>query len=115
MSLQTFIKTVEADVGEAVTWVEGETDTALSAIWGVAKPIFVAFEPTLVSGVLAAVTTFLGTAGADVQNGGLDDIEQAFIENLETLGSTLVKDAQSLGSNVLQALIGLAKEAAAKA
>jgi hypothetical protein len=113
MSLQTFIAGVETKIEQAVTWVEGETDTALTAVWNAAEPLFIAFEPTLIQDTLGGIETFLTNAEADVKNGELGDIEQAFIENLETTGSALLTDIKTLsssaGSSLLQVLIGLVK------
>jgi hypothetical protein len=109
MSIQTVVSTIETDLTNAFHTLEGDAETALTAIWNAAKPVFIAFEPTLVSAVLTALTAFLTTAKADVIAGDFGDIEQAFLEDLETTGSTLLGGAQSLGSNLLGVLIGLAK------
>ena len=112
MTIQTFLATVEADIVKDVHWVEGETGAAMTAIWNVVKPAFLAFEPTVVRDVLGAVTIFLQTAETALLNGGnLADLETALLNDLEAEGSLLLKDAQSLGSDILQALIGLAKAA----
>lgn len=112
MSIQTFLSTVEADIVKDVEWVEGKTETALTDIWNVVKPAFVAFEPTVVSAVLGAVTGFLSTAEQALLNGGsLADLETALLNDLEAAGSTLLADAKSLGSDILQALIGMARAA----
>lgn len=108
MSLQTFIQTVETDLSSAVHWVEGEVDSAFTDIWNTVKPIFINFEPTLVQGVLGGIVAFLGTL-SDLKGGTLADIETALLNDLEAAGSTLFADAQTLGSDIVQALIGLAK------
>lgn len=112
MSIQTFLATVETDIEKDVEWVEGKTETALTAIWNVVKPAFLAFEPTVVQGVLGAIATFLSTAETSLLNGGnLADLETALLNDLEAEASVLLDDAKSLGSDILQALIGLAKAA----
>lgn len=109
MSIQTFVATVEHDIVAGVEWVGDETGLALTAIWNAAKPVFVAFEPTLVHGVLTQAQTFLAAAEADIKAGDLADIEQAFLESLEGEKMELFNDAKTLGSNLLQILLGLAK------
>lgn len=109
MSLASFIATVETDIKEAVTWVEDETDAALAFIWTAAKPIFIAFEPTVIKDTLTALIDFLGRAEADIVNNDFAGIEQAFLMDLEAAGSALFNDAKGLGSTLLQVLIGLAK------
>ena len=112
MSIQTFLSTVEADIVKDVEWVEGKTESALTAIWNVVKPAFIAFEPTVVQGVLGAIATFLATVETSLLNGGnLADLETALLNDLEAEASVLLEDAKALGSDVLQALIGLAKAA----
>lgn len=109
MTIQTFLAAVESDFKEAEVVVEGAAETALNVIWGAAKPVFLAFEPTLVSDVLTAIKAFLAKAEADVASGDFGDITQAFLEDLEVGGSSLLSGAQSLGSNLLGVLVGLAK------
>ena len=109
MTVKTFIATVEADVTSAFHTLEGEAETALTAIWSAARPVFLAFEPTLVNDTLTALTAFLAKAEADVAAGDFGDIEQAFLEDLEAAGSSLFSGAKSLGSNLIGVLIGLAK------
>lgn len=109
MSLQTFLATVEADIIAEVKVIEDDVDTALTDIWNFAKPVFTAFEPVVIRDTLTAVVNFLKAAEADVVGGNFADIEQAFLMALESAGSALFGDAQSLGSNLLQVLIGLAK------
>lgn len=112
MSIQTFLATVEADITRDVQWVEGKTETALTAIWEVVKPAFLAFEPTVVQGVLHGISIFLTTVETSLLNGGnLADLETALLNDLEAEGSALLEDAKALGSDILQALIGLAKAA----
>lgn len=103
------LATIETDLKAVENWAESAVQTAWTDIWNTVSPVFTKFEPTLVQGVLAAVVAFMQTASADIKSGGLDDIEQAFIESLEGTSSTLIADAESLGSDVFQALIALAK------
>lgn len=112
MSIQTFLATVESDIVGEFKVIEGDTESALTAIWNVVKPAFLAFEPTVVQGVLGAISAFLTTVEQSLLNGGnLADLETALLNDLEAAGSTLLADAKSLGSDLLQALIGMAKAA----
>lgn len=112
MSIQTFLATVEGDIVAEFKVIEGDTETALTAIWNVVKPAFLAFEPTVVQGVLGAISSFLATAEQSLLNGGnLADLQTALMNDLEAAGSTLLADAKSLGSDLLQGLIALAKAA----
>ena len=104
-----FIQTVEADAKAIVNFAEAETQTALTWLWGEAKPIFVAAAPTVLQGLLQELTSFLTTAATDIKGGTSDDIETAFLNALAASGHALLADAQTIGSNVLQMLIGLAK------
>lgn len=112
MSLQTFVATIEKDIGEAVTWVEGETEQALTAVWGFAKPIFVSFEPTVVHAVLTELSTFLTAAAADVQQGQASYIATTFLATLRDTGHVLLADVEAMGTDLLTVLAGLAKGAA---
>lgn len=115
MSLQTFLTTVETDIKDAVTWVEGETETALTAIWSACKPIFIAFEPTVVHAVLQEIVSFLGSAAPDVKAGGASYIAETFMATLRDTGHVLLADAETLGTDLLTVLAGLAKTSAAAA
>ena len=112
MSLQTFLSTVETDITGALKVIEDDAEAALTFIWGAAKPLFTAAEPTVIKDVLTAVQSFLATASADITGNDFAGIEQAFLEDLETAGSSLFTVAQGLGSSLLQVLIALAKNAA---
>ena len=110
-----FLQTVEADVKAVATWAEAETQTALTFIWTVAKPVFTQFEPVLIQAVLGALSTFLASAAADVQAGTPSYIATVFKQTLIDTGQALLADVENLGDDLLTVLSGLAKTAAAKA
>lgn len=109
MSLQTFLSTVEHDLEEGVEWVENETDQAATYIWKVAVPLFTGFDLTVVQTALAQIVSFMSTLAADLKGGTLADIETAFMNDLQATGSALLPAVKSLGSNLIQILIGLAR------
>jgi hypothetical protein len=110
------LDTISADLKAGVGWVEKEAgvvlteaekaaDTALQTIWADAKLIFTEAAPTIVADVLAALKTFVaGIAPGQT----LQDIETAFLNDLEAAGHTLLPVVQKMGSALLQALIGIA-------
>ena len=104
-----FFQTVEADVKGAVDWVATETDAALTFIWGVAKPIFVQFEPVVIQGLLTELISFLGGAAADVKAGTPNYIATVFLATLRDTGHVLLGDAEAIGEDLLTVLAGLAK------
>ena len=103
-----FFTTVETDVKDAVRWAETEVDSALVAIWNVAKPLFVAAEPTVILSVLQAAIAFWAKLPGLTD---LAEIEAAFLNEAEALGGELLAQAQALGSDLLQVLLALAKNA----
>lgn len=109
MSLSTFLATVEKDVMAVVHTVEADAETALTWLWDAAKPIFLAAEPQVMQQALQALIDFLGKADAAIVGGTLEDIETAFLNELQVIGHEALADIQGLGSAVLQMLIGVAK------
>lgn len=107
----SLLQTIESDLTTAWGVIEGDAEQAGLAIWDAAKVVFTKYEPQFISDILAGVTAFLSAASADVKSGALADIETAFLNDMSATGSVLLADAQSLGSDLLQALIGLAKVA----
>lgn len=110
------LDTIKTDLTTAEVWVEKEAgvvlteaqqlaDVALKDIWSIAAPLFTAAEATATSAVLGAIKGFLGqvTPGQD-----LAQLEAGFLNVAEGLGGELLKQAQGLGSMLLQALIALA-------
>jgi hypothetical protein len=108
--LTQVLTVIGTDLLEGVHWVENETGAALLNIWNGGKALFTQFEPTLVSDAFAAVTAFLPKAAA---GGSLEDLEIAFLQDLEAEGSTLFTQIQALtssnGSVLLQVILALAK------
>lgn len=108
------IDTIGADLKAFGNWAKTEVQDAWTTIWNTTKVVFTGIEPTLVSGVLTELTSFLQTAEDDIKNGEIGDIEDAFMNYLETEKTALFADADTLGSDLLQALIGMAKATLAK-
>lgn len=105
----SLIQTIEADLQAAGKWLEGEFETAAKEVWAVVTGIFNGNEPTVVANVLASVKAFLGTVAAEIATGTpLDQLEQNFLQWAETEAASIVSQAKTLGSTLLQALIALA-------
>jgi len=69
-----------------------------------AQPLFNAAESTAVTDLTGFMTTFIKTAeGAK----SIQDWETAIMNELQSLGGDLFATAQGLGTNLVQALIGL--------
>ncbi len=108
MSTPKIILEIEADAVAAVTWLETQAAAGLAAVAGLVRPIITAAEPTVIADVKAAVEAFLTAAG---HAGSIDDLEQDFLEMLESAGSALLEEAVGLEGPILQAIIALVKAA----
>lgn len=97
---------------KVVAWAKGEitiVESALSAeeqaVLAIVQPILHTAETTLFADVIAELKVFLG---ALTSVGSLADIETALANVWETEKPELLAFAKGLGSNVWQAVIGLA-------
>jgi hypothetical protein len=109
---------LESDAETALKWLGTEAKAGLVAVEELAMPLIEAAEPTVIAEVKAGVTAFLSalaSVNSPTLGGAIEDIMQAFIEDLESTGSTLLPTVQSLASSILQAIIALAKAAVAAA
>ena len=109
MSLANFIHVIESDVHDAFGVIEKDAEEALTAIWGVARPIFTAFEPVVVNDLLGELETFLKAAAVDVLQGTPDYIATVFLATLRDTGHSLLGTAEKMGIDLLTALAALAK------
>jgi hypothetical protein len=105
MSLSTVLQTIENDA--KVIWgeVEGDAEAGALALWNLAKPIFGAVEASAANDLKAFITTVLqkpGNIGAD-----LATLETAVLNDIMGSEPALIDAAKSIGSNLLQVLIGL--------
>lgn len=110
MSLATFLRTIELDLSHAFHTVEADAESAFGFIWSAVRPVFTAFEPTLISQALGLAVDFLSRANSALLGGSLADLETAFLMDLEAAGHVALDDVKGLGSNALQVVIGLARQ-----
>lgn len=114
MSLQSFVSTVETDLKDAVQWGEEKVEQGISIVWGAAQTVFKGEVPAIAGQVLTSFETFIATEAGQLTKGAdLPTIEGEFLDWIEGEVPTLLADAQSLGSDLLQSILGLARAKAA--
>jgi len=106
--MTNILVTIETDAETALKWVGTEAEDALKALGSGLGVIVKTVEPTIYKQLQAEVTSFVSQAESA---GSIEDIEQDFLEHLESTGSELWKDASSLQGPILQLLISVAKGA----
>lgn len=102
------ITEIETDLKAAWGELVGVVETDAKILWADFKGIVTALVPEQYS----ILTTFIARALADVEGGNIDDIETALLNLAEVQELAWVKE---LGSEVLQAIIAVAKASAPKA
>lgn len=116
MSLQSFVDTVKTDLEDAVEWGEEKVEQGVSVVWGAAQTVFKGEVPAIAGQVLTSFEAFAATeAGLLLKGTDLATLQAAFLNWIETEVPTLLADAQSLGSDLLQSILGLARAKAAAA
>lgn len=114
MSLQSFVATVETDLKDAVQWGEEKVEQGVSIVWEAAQTVFKGEVPAIAGQVLIKFETFAATeAGLLLKGTDLATLLAAFLNWIESEEPTLLADAQSLGSDLLQSILGLARAKAA--
>ena len=106
--MTSIIVTIETDAENAVKWAESKIEGGLTSLSELFMPFIAAAEPVVIADVKNAVAQFLTAAEA---GGSLEDLEQDFLEALETGESTILAEAKSLAGPILQAIIALVKAA----
>jgi len=105
----SFIQTIEHDLEAAGGWLEHEVEGAAEEVWSVVKTVFGAAEATVVNSVVSSAKVFLPTIEKAVLSGTtLENLEQMFLQWGEGQGGNLIKDAETIGSTLVQSLLGLA-------
>ena len=100
--MTTFIQTVEADVQDAINWVDHE---AIS-LWHLVKPLFIRAEGIALADLQHFIAGVLSAVGT---NKDLATLEADVLNALQVYKGSLFTLAQQLGSDALQVLIGLVK------
>lgn len=102
-----FIDIIEDKMEEGWQWVQ----TTATAIYHAVQPLWNSavqtFETVVIQNLWGAAANFVQQVVAMGRNLNLPDLGTAFLMAVEHLGGPLWAAAQTLGSNLLQATLGL--------
>ena len=103
-----FITIVEDDLAKGWEWVQTAAIDLYHGISPLVTAALTGFE-SIVNGQLwsAAAALVAKLTGSLATGFNLADLETAFLNIIQTVGTNLLAAAQALGSNLLQAMLGL--------
>lgn len=109
MSLQTFLSTVKTDIETWVDDVEDFTEAEASKDWALVKPVLAAFVSGRIAAEVRDVMQRVITSLPTITD--LAQLESAVLNAVESELPASLADLQALGSELLQAILGLMRAA----
>ena len=102
------ITIVEGDLEKGWAWVQSEAVDLYNSISGIIGSALAGFEQVVVQNLWSAAAALVSKLTGSLASGfNLADLETAFLNIIQTVGTNLLAAAQALGSNLLQSILGL--------
>lgn len=108
MTTPSFIVILENDIKAGWQWVQTAAVDVYNVVSGIVSEAWKALDPQVVQDLWGAAVALVQKLYAALQtHTALADLETAFLNIIQTLGGNLLSAAVSLGSTVLQTILGL--------
>lgn len=101
------IKLAEQELQAGWKWITSSAVVIYRAVEPMALAALKGFEVTVFHDLMGAAAALVGRLAAGMTSLSLPDLETAFLNTVQLLGPQLLVAAQSLGSTLLQSILGL--------
>lgn len=99
------ITLIEEDIVKGWDWLVAEATGIYNDLKSIVETALKAFESMVVNDLWGALSAFAGKIEGGIPS--LADAETAFLNVVQLLGKSLLSAAQTLGSTLLQSLLGV--------